>query len=101
MVEPVTLFQHFQFFYHMFRGAGMVAIAIDRFGAPVALERATPGGTDVKGEIAVMFHPHIPVHWYIDEVPGGDRKIVQVLHHFAGCCLQGQFVLQEGQSLYR
>src|SRR5579872_7326551 len=77
--------------------AGIITITVNGFCAPVAFERAAAGGADVQRKIAVMVQPYLPVAFDVYEVPGGQRKGVEVLHYFPCTAADGQPVLYPGQ----
>ena len=67
----------------VFGTALVVVVAPDRFGAPVAAERAASRRRHVEAEIAVPLMPHRPIAFDVDQIPGRAAHRPWIRRHHA------------------
>src|SRR5215472_10099927 len=84
MVRRMKLLQPDHLLDDMLRGPCGVALAVNRFRAPVAVVRTPSGRRDVHREVAVMRTPDGSIARNFDEVPGGERQGAEIANDVPG-----------------
>src|SRR5690606_8596300 len=73
-----------------------VTVPVNGLGASIAFERTSAGGGDIEGKIPVVSKPDCAITFYVDQIPGRQRKCVEVAHHGPGWIPVNAAVFQEG-----
>src|SRR5688572_22276657 len=62
----------------------MIALAKDRFGAPVAVIRTSAAGNDVQGKVTMCAYPSIAITLDIYEAPIRQWELIEIVCHLSG-----------------
>src|SRR4051812_408310 len=100
MVKACVGAEQSHLLYHLPWRAHIVAVAVDRLCAPVALVRTTTRSGDIDRKIAAARHPGIAVGREIDKIPGRKRKTVQLAQHRAWRGFQHSILLPQRKAIY-